>query len=416
MLSHEDNETLVRVGPQTAMGNLIRRFWIPALLESELPARDGTPVRVRLMGEDLVAFRDTEGRIGLLEEQCPHRRASLALGANEECGLRCLFHGWKFDVTGQCVDTPTEPAGRLAKRMRAVAYPTRVSGGLIWAYMGPGEAMPPFPEFPWLNLPPAHMAPFKVMEDCNYAQAVEGTVDSAHAGVLHRVLPWSQEAKYTHEKDLQPRLEVELTKYGMRYGAIRSFDSEQSHARVTHVAFPFWTLIPPDGFGPRKNRRLSNAFVPRDDVSTWHFQCFFDETQPIDVAHRIEEGGHWLDKDFRKQLNRANWYQQDRSAMKTSSYSGLRGVITQDHAVCETQGAVLDRSREHLGSSDLAVVAWRRMMLKAARDLVEGKAPDEAVKFVDWTQVMSETLIYPKASSWKTVSPLSDSLKMAAAG
>jgi len=176
VLSREDNEILVRVGPGTAMGNLMRRFWLPALLESELPDNDGTPVRIRLLGEDLVAFRDSLGRIGLLEEHCPHRRSSLALGANEDCGLRCLYHGWKFDVNGQCVDTPAEPEGAtLAKAMRAKAYATHVAGGMIWAYMGPAEEKPPFPDFPWLSMTGGHSVPFKLLEDCNYAQAVEGT-------------------------------------------------------------------------------------------------------------------------------------------------------------------------------------------------------------------------------------------------
>lgn len=410
MLSPADNELLVRVGAEAPMGKLMRRYWMPALLESEVAEPDGKPVRIRLLGEDLVAFRDTQGRVGLLDEHCPHRSASLALGVNEQCGLRCLFHGWKFDVTGQCVETPTEPENRLAKRMRVKAYPTHIAGGMVWTYMGPAEACPPFPDFPWLKMAPGHAVPFKILEDANYAQAVEGTVDSAHAGVLHRHVPWTHETTWTHEKDLQPRLEVEFTKYGMRYGAIRSFDAERSHARVTHVVMPFWTMIPPDGFGPRKNRRLSNAFVPRDDESTWHIQWFFDDSQPIDVAYRIEEGGHWIDENFRKRLNRDNWYEQDRQLMKTGLMSGLRGVVTQDHAVCETQGRILDRSKEHLGSSDLAVVAWRRLMLQAARELQAGKTPISIAPDISWDALVAETFLFPKTSSWKAVSPLPQQL------
>jgi hypothetical protein len=277
--------------------------------------------------------------------------------------------------------------------------------------MGPAELKPPFPDYPWLKMAAGHAVPFKILEDCNYAQAVEGTVDSAHAGVLHRHIPWTQETTWTHEKDLQPRLEVEFTKYGMRYGAIRQFDEERSHARVTHVALPFWTMIPPDGFGPRKNRRLNNAFVPRDDETTWHIQWFFDESQPIDVAHRIEEGGHWHDENFRKKVNMDNWYQQDRQLMKTGLMSGIRGVMTQDHAVCETQGRILDRTREHLGSTDLAVVAWRRMMLQAARDLEAGQAPDQATSFSNWELVTAETLVFPKSQNWKSVSPLPEVIR-----
>src|SRR5690606_5284314 len=194
----------------------------------------------------------------------------------------CIFHGWKFDVSGQCLDTPTEPEGvQLAKHMRAKAYPTHVAGGMIWAYMGPPELKPEFPNFPFLSLPEGHSVPFKILEDCNYAQAVEGTVDSAHVGILHRESPWTHEAKYSHEKDLRPKLEVEFTNYGLRYAAIRKLDDGNAHVRITQCILPFWTMIPPFGFGPMRERRLINAFVPRDDTSTWHIQWFFDETQPI---------------------------------------------------------------------------------------------------------------------------------------
>jgi len=415
MISHEENELLVRVGPGTPMGELMRRFWLPALLETELPDADGKPVRITLLGEKLVAFRDTLGRIGLLDEHCPHRRASLALGVNEDCGLRCLYHGWKFDVNGQCLDTPAEPSGAtLAKRMRTTAYPTHVAGGMIWAYMGPAEAKPPFPDFPWLRMDEGHSVPFKILEDCNYAQAVEGTVDSAHAGVLHRESPWTHDAKYPHEKDLRPKLEIDFTNYGLRYGAIREMDDDTLHARVTQVMLPFWTLIPPDGGRApvdRRDRRLVNAFVPRDDTSTWHIQWFFDEGRQIDVAYRIDEGGHWHDEDFRKTVNIDNWYEQDRAMMKTENLSGIRGILTQDHAVSETQGPILDRTKEHLGRSDVAVVAWRRLMLRAARALAKGEAPAAASAAIDWDKVTSETFVFPKTTTWKEELPLPETLR-----
>lgn len=407
MLSPADNETLVRVGAGTPMGKFVRRFWIPALLSSELPEPDGKPVRFRLMSENLVAFRDSSGAVGVLEEQCPHRRASLALGVNEKNGLRCLYHGWKFAVDGRCMETPTEPpSSRLCQNLRAVAYPTREAGGVVWAYLGAAEHQPPFPDFEWLRMPGVNCVPFKVLEDCNYAQAVEGTIDSAHAGVLHREQPWDAPAKYDHERDLSPKIEVETTHYGLRYAGVRKFRDAQQHARVTQVILPFITLIPPVGFGPMKNRRIANAFVPRDDESTWHIQWFFDETQPIDVAFRIEEGGHWVDKNFRKKLNIDNWYQQDRAWMKNGMMSGIKGILTQDHAVCETQGRILDRSKEHLGSSDVAVVAWRRMMIRMARALAEkGEAP-AMLTMPAWDQVKAVTVIYPEERTWKEEVPL----------
>jgi phthalate 4,5-dioxygenase len=414
MLSREDNDTLTRVGPDTVAGRLIRRFWLPALLASEVAEPDGKPVRIRLLGEDLVAFRDTEGRIGLLDEHCPHRRASLALALNAASGLRCLYHGWKFGVDGQCLDAPTEARGeKFCARIRTIAYPTHEAGGVIWAYMGPAEHQPAFPNFEWLGMPNTHSVPFKLLEDCNYAQAVEGTIDSAHAGVLHRSVPWDAPARFPHEKDLVPKLELENTRYGFRYGAIRKLDDERSHVRITQVVLPFYTVIPPDGAGPRKDRRLINAFVPRDDVSTWHIQWFFDHTQPIDVAFRIDEGGHWHDENFRKTHNIDNWYQQDREAMKTAEFAGIRGIVTQDHAVSETQGRILDRSKEHLGTSDVAVVAWRRMMLKTARALADrGEAPAGLTADLPWEQVRSTTLVYPKGRNWKVEVPLGNSLSL----
>jgi phthalate 4,5-dioxygenase oxygenase subunit len=416
MLSIEDNNVLTQVSAGTPMGKLIRSYWIPAFLAVEVIEPDGKPLRLTLLGEELVAFRDTQGRVGLLEERCPHRRASLGLAVNGDCGLRCLYHGWKFAVDGTCLDTPTEPEGsNLHTRVKAKAYPVREAGGVIWTYMGDPTQMPVFPEFEWLGMPSAQAVAFKVLEDCNYAQAVEGTIDSAHAGVLHRESPWGAEAKYPHEKDLRPKLEVEYTQYGLRYGAVRQLSDTEAHVRVTQVVMPFMTLIPPDGAGVRKHRRMANAFVPRDDVSTWHIQWFFDETQPVDVAYRIEEGGHWLDENYRKKLNIGNWYEQDRAAMKTETMSGIRGILTQDHAVSETQGAILDRSREYLGTSDVAVVAWRRQMIRAARALAEkGEVPAGLRAALPWSSIKAETVAFSNSKSWKEVVPLSREVAPAA--
>jgi phthalate 4,5-dioxygenase oxygenase subunit len=407
MLSREDNETLVRVGAGTPMGELIRRFWLPALLSSELPEPDGTPVRVRLMGEALVAFRDTDGRVGLLEEHCPHRRASLALGVNDKGGLRCIYHGWKFAVDGRCLEIPTEPPGaRQTEPPCARAYPTHEAGGMVWAYMGPQDDRPPFPDFEWCHMPEGHSVPFKIMADCNYAQAVEGTIDSAHAGVLHREQPWDAPAKWDHERDLAPKIEFEFTAYGLRYAGVRKLGEDKQHIRVTQVLLPFITLIPPPGAGPAKHRRIVNAFVPRDDESTWHIQWFFDESQPIDVPYRIEEGGYWMDAQFRKKLNIDNWYEQDRDWMKTGMMSGIKGIVTQDHAVSETQGRILDRTKEHLGASDAAVVAWRRQMIRAARALAEsGELPEALTSGLRWRDIKAVTLICPESRTWRQEVP-----------
>ena len=227
MLSREENELITRVGQGTAMGNTMRRYWIPALLAHEIAEPDGPPVRVRLLGEDLVAFRDTEGRIGLLDEYCPHRRASLWFGRNEECGLRCVYHGWKFDVAGSCVDQLNEPVEhQFTHKVHITAYPTVELGGIVWAYLGPPERMPPPPKFAWTQVPETHRHVTKVIQECNWLQALEGGLDTSHAPIMHRLL--RDDAKrggikpsnpYVRAK--APSLVVDITDYGYQYVGIR---------------------------------------------------------------------------------------------------------------------------------------------------------------------------------------------------
>jgi phthalate 4,5-dioxygenase oxygenase subunit len=410
MLTTEDNEILTRVGVGTPMGQLMRRFWIPALLSEEVLEKDGAPVRVLLLGEKLVAFRDSNGRVGLLDELCPHRRSSLALGANEQCGLRCLYHGWKFDVEGRCVDTPAEPAkSTLKDRVRTKAYPTMEKGGVVWAYMGPPDKRPEFPEFEWLNMPEGHSMVFKVQEDCNYAQAVEGAIDTAHAGVLHRSVRWHDPGRFPHEKMLEARLEVEYAKYGLRYAGLRPLPDGRTHARVTIAPLPFFAVIPPDTNDPiRGSRRLANAFVPRDDNSTWHMQWFFDAKQPVDRAFRLKEGGLDLTEDYRKKVNIDNGYRQDRNMMRTENFSGITGILVQDHAVVESQGRITDRTMEHLGMTDVAVAAWRRLVIRAAKTLAKsGEAPTAVTDAaIPWGQIQSAELILAPGEGWQQALPL----------
>jgi phthalate 4,5-dioxygenase len=413
MISKEDNELLTRVGSGTAMGSLLRSYWSPVLLSSEIPHNDGTPVRVRVYGENLVAFRNTQGIVGLLDEQCPHRAASLALGVNEQGGLRCLYHGWKYAVDGSCLDIPTElNASGLCKRVKAKSYPVREAGGMVWAYMGNSELQPAFPDFEWLKLPPAQCAAFKVMGECNYAQLLEGSIDSAHAGVLHRKGPWGKKLQgAAWETTLQTKLELEYTAYGFRYAGIRKTD-EGANVRITPMVFPFYTLIPNEG-GRSRSRRLVNAFVPRDDESTWVFQFVFDREIPVDVAYRIEEGGLWVDEQFRKLSNRDNWYKQDRAAMKDGPMSGITGILVQDHAVGETQGRILDRSREFLGTSDLAVTAWRRQIIKAARALRDSGAPPPGTRTaIAFDLIRAEATTLGLNESWQTKLPLAAGLRL----
>lgn len=407
MISKEENEALTRIGPGTVMGDLMRSYWTPVMLCSEVPERDGAPVRVRVLSEDLVAFRDTAGQVGLLAEQCPHRAASLALGVNEQGGLRCLYHGWKYATDGSCLDIPTEPEGSImCKRVKAKAYPVREAGGMVWAYMGKPERQPAFPDFEWFKLPSAQCAAFKVMGECNYAQLVEGAIDTAHAGVLHRRGPWGNSIQgQVWESNFRAKLEIEHTAYGFRYAGIRKTGESTYNARVTAVVYPNITLIPSEG-GVSKSRRLVNAFVPRDDETTWVFQFVFDREIPVDVAYRIEEGGLWVDGNFRKLSNRDNWYKQDRLS-KDGPMSGIRGILVQDHAVGETQGRILDRSKEFLGTSDLAVTVWRRQLIKAARALRDSDAPPPGTfGEVAYPLIRAEAVSLGSDESWKTKVPL----------
>src|SRR5579884_4152243 len=260
MLTHEENELLTRTGPGTPMGHIFRRYWLPALLSDELEA-DGEPKQIRLLGQRLVAFRDSQGRAGVLDENCPHRGASLAYGRNEECGLRCIYHGWKVDVAGRIVDTPSEPEDSTFKdRIRHTAYGVREAGGIIWAYLGPAEQEPAFPEWQWLAAPADQVEINKVFQECNYAQGLEGSIDSVHSDFLH-----SSDIR-GRPSDHRPRLEVEDRPYGFRYAAIRRPDGDgQSgkYVRITLFVAPCFVLIPIQRRGPGVDRHPSGLGADR---------------------------------------------------------------------------------------------------------------------------------------------------------
>jgi phenylpropionate dioxygenase-like ring-hydroxylating dioxygenase large terminal subunit len=395
------------------MGTLLRRFWLPALLAEELSEAGGPTVRIRLMGEDLVAFRDSSGAIGLLGEHCPHRRTSLALGLNASGGLRCIFHGYKFNVEGRCLETPTEPEdSNFRSKIRATAYPTVEAGGMIWTYMGPPESQPAFPRFPFLALPIERARPYKLLSESNFFQALEGTVDSAHAGILHRTTGWDETVKSNGQGDLvnapflnlAPKMEVEPADFGLRYAALRTTENGFQHVRITSAVLPFWVFIPPFVGGKQSGRRLANAFVPRDDISTWHIQFFYDFDNEIDTEFRIKEGGYWKDAEHRKLRNLDNWYLQERDPKRRHVFSGIEGILTQDHAVSETQGAIVDRSQEHLGSSDAAVIAMRRFMLQKAR--AAANAPKSIDAEIPYEKIHNDTILIPADARWQTQAPL----------
>jgi phenylpropionate dioxygenase-like ring-hydroxylating dioxygenase large terminal subunit len=378
MLSKAENERVTRVGPGTPMGLTLRRYWMPVLLAWELPAADCPPVRVRLLGEDLVAFRATDGAVGLLEEFCPHRRASLWLGRNEENGLRCVYHGWKYDVTGQCVDQMNEPE-QFAAKIRAVAYPTVELGGVIWAYMGPQDKQPPPPRFDWTQVPETHRAVSKGVEECNWLQALEGGVDTSHFTIMHRVLkkdsPHGGVAVDTPGvRGGAPTLEVDVTDYGYAYFGIRPLDGAQ-YARGYHYVMPFTQIRPPNSDVPEVHGHI---WVPMDDENcmVWNFYYAYSGPPMAEQSKRSADAGNAYgthvdaENGFRPLRNRANGWGIDRDIQRTETFTGVDGINQQDRAVQESMGRIVDRSGEHLGPADKAIIATRKLLLEAI-DVVE---------------------------------------------
>jgi len=415
MLTREENELLCRVEGDAPMGALMRRHWIPACLTEEVAEPDGAPLKVRLLGEDLVVFRDSEGRLGVLDEYCPHRRASLALGRNEECGLRCLFHGWKMDVDGNVLEMSSEPAeSGLAQKVRTKAYPVREAGGFVWTYMGPAQTIPEFERPSFAPTPDTQVSICKFHVDCNWAQVVEGQIDSAHSSSLHSsdMRPAKidrAKAAETHwlrpSTDKAPRLEAERTSYGFHYVAIRRpimNASTHDYVRKTVYVAPFTCLIPPNNA-----YNVTSVIVPCDDTHTAFYFLAWRESGNIDQEawrkFNSAQPGIDLDQGFRNKRNRANNYLQDRNAMKLGDFTGIRGISNQDIAMWETMGAITDRSKERLGASDLAVVEFRRLMVDAARAMAAGgEVLGRTAPHIPHADIRSFEAMLPKSTDWRT--------------
>jgi len=417
MLTHEENELLCRVEGDAPMGQLMRRHWLPACMSEEVAAADGAPVRVRLLGEDLVAFRDTRGRVGVVGEHCPHRGASLAFGRNEECGLRCLYHGWKVDVEGNVLETPSEPpTSTLGKRVRHTAYPAREAGGFVWVYMGPPETLREFEPPAFAPTPDTRVAIVKMQVDCNWAQILEGAIDSAHSSTLHSTDMPAAHVDRAMAKDgvwprpsddKAPRLEVETTSYGMRYAAIRrplKQADTHDYVRITAFVAPSTALIPPND-----RYSLANVNVPMDDTHTmFYFIAWSDWGEGVTNdewrAFCHARVGVDLDQNYRRVRTLANMFLQDREAMKQGDHTGIPGIPTQDMAMWETMGPITDRSRERLGSSDAAIVRFRKVMVDAARRMERGEpAIGTTAPQVPLASIRSFEGIVAKSVDWRTL-------------
>ena len=391
MLSHADNEVLTRTDSGTLMGEAMRRYWLPALLSGEIPEPDCPPVRVKLLGESLVAFRDTSGQIGLLNEFCPHRLVSLFLGRNEDSGLRCVYHGWKFDVAGRCLDMMNEPPDSTYKEeITTVSYPTLEQGGVTWAYMGPKDKMPPPPNFEWTLAPSTHRHVSKNRQECNWLQGLEGGIDTAHAPILHRTITTdTSRAGIRVNSDLvtggAPLVEVDLTDYGYRYAGVRSLGDRGAHVRAYHYVMPFHQLRPSQSsYRGRSAKDIvsGHMWVPMDDRNCmiYNFTYSFGE-EPISDEEWMEmeqgygRGPEHIQADYQTIFNRTNDWRIDREVQKNETFTGIEGINSQDVAVQESMGTIVDRTKEHLSRSDMALVHARRLLLQATRTVADGGDP-----------------------------------------
>jgi phenylpropionate dioxygenase-like ring-hydroxylating dioxygenase large terminal subunit len=411
MLKKEDNELITQVGPGTPMGDLMREYWLPAMLSSELPSPDSDPVRVLILGEKLIGFRDTNGQVGLMQNNCPHRGASLFFGRNEECGIRCVYHGWKFDTQGNCVDMPNEPAeSDFRTKVKATAYPCQERGGIVWTYMGPQTTPPPLPDLEANMLEGATAVAFQL--ESNWLQILEGDIDTTHVGFLHYgglsaedQIPGTFSEYQLRQK--HAHFEVIDTPGGVAYGARRPGPPGQAYWRIAQFAMPFYTFTPPGVLGIKKT---NGARVPMDDH---HTMTFF-----MNTAQRGRPGQGPQGAVFPEYLpNTTDWYgrfrfkprlendflidrELQREAKGNGGFTGINSILMQDAAMTGSMGAVFDRSTEHLGSADAMVIQVRRRLLNAVRAYKERGSLPPGVEDPSVYRVRSGGVFLPEGADW----------------
>jgi phenylpropionate dioxygenase-like ring-hydroxylating dioxygenase large terminal subunit len=409
MLTRAENERITRVGPGTPMGTLMRRHWQPVLLREELGGPDSPPVRVRLLGEDLIAFCDSSGAVGLVDAFCPHRRAPMFFGRNEECGLRCVYHGWKFDRSGACVDMPSEPPGSLFKSKVTIgAYPTWEGGDLIWAYLGPADRMPAPPAFEFVRVPASRRNVVKVFQDNNWLQGLEGAIDSVHVTFLHNDDLRGDAAL----RRVPPEVEFERTVHGLWGAAVHVYGDGRKYVRAFGYVMPAHSLrvrmLTRTGSREDIPTISGQIWVPIDDERSWLYNYIYslrpDRALEADfVAARNDGYGRGRDDmlpGYRLKRNRANDYLIDRDLQRTTTFSGIKGMITQDIALQEGMGPILDRSKEHAAYSDRVIIALRKSLLEAA-DAVERGEPAGGAEPADYAGVRLADAIVPETVGWK---------------
>ncbi|HEY5272566.1 MAG TPA: Rieske 2Fe-2S domain-containing protein [Acidimicrobiales bacterium] len=422
MLAQEENELITKIGPGTLMGTMLREYWVPAMLSQELPNPDCDPVRVMLFGEQLIGFRDTSGTVGLIANLCTHRGASLFFGRNEENGIRCVYHGWKFDTLGNCVDMPNEPAeSNFKNRIKATAYPCQERAGIVWAYMGSRETPPEMPGIEATLLPEGQCNASMYMRPVNWLQALEGDIDTVHSAFLHG---GEQEPEYFNEGTFNYYVTVHRaarfasvdTDYGAIYGGYRPAGDGQNYWRIGLFLFPFWTSPGPGVLG---KKIMNTAWVPMDDTHTMVFnvRAATDQTMGGGRQRPAErsEFGDFRDSGFEYLPNTTDWYGRyrmkqnfendyfiDREEQRElGSYTGIAGgAVPEDTAVQVSMGPVLDRTIEHLGTSDMMIIRTRRRLIDAALAFEKDATAPPGVDQPEIFGVRSGGVYIPEDADW----------------
>jgi phthalate 4,5-dioxygenase oxygenase subunit len=410
MLRKEQNDLLTQTGPGTPGGRLFRSYWMPALLASELPENECPPVRVKLLSERLLAFRDTEGRYGLIDEFCAHRGVSLWFGRNEQSGLRCPYHGWKYDVTGQCIEVPSEPAeSGFCTKIKLKSYPLVKRGGVLWTYMGPPDQQPPLPEWEFALVPPENTFMSKRLQESNWLQAMEGGIDSSHVSFLHRseleIDPLFKGSKGNQYNlgDTQPYFEVVESPGGLYIGARRNAEAGNYYWRITQWVMPAFTMIPPRGNHPVHG----HFWIPVDDENCWAWSFDYHPTRALTKTERdameAGKGIHvtYVPGTFRPLANKDNDYLIDRAAQKAGlTYSGIEGFAMQDASLQESMGPIVDRTKENLVSTDNGIIMARHRLIRATKALVDkGVAPPGVA--ITHQRVRSASVVLPPDQPFK---------------
>ena len=421
-MKRDENMLLCQVGPGTPMGAVMRRYWMPFALSTDLPEADCDPIRVRLFGEDLVAFRDTQGKVGLLDEYCMHRGVSLAVGRVEDGGIRCLYHGWKFGADGTIQETPNHCDARLRARLKAPAYKVREEAGLLWAYLGPADAEPPFRRFAFMDVPEANRTIFRIYQKANYLQLVEQGSDSSHVGVLHSndARPGWLTQTFTPNPDTlnpaafavednAPAMEIENTRFGFHYAAFRQegrIDGAIDETRERHVRiYPY--LMPTIRFIPAAKVLFTVFEVALDDTNSATFLVIHGD-EPANRAHLLkilglDDPSYWSEEDNHFRADWTNRMGQDRRRM-SDSWTGFPGVAFEDAVMGVAAGPICDRTKEHLVTADAAVVRVRRLLQEAAETVANGGAP-RGVDYVDCTRLAAPDQMIQPGVHWKQLVP-----------